>query len=72
MEVDPQATDAAEETVANLQLQLNLLSVIKSAQLQNGLKHGDYGRYRCVRWFWYQLRICFRRNSKCERHECGW
>jgi hypothetical protein len=32
----------------SLQLQLNLLSVIKSAQLQNGLKHGDYGRYRCL------------------------
>uniref|UniRef100_A0A383WP02 Signal recognition particle subunit SRP68 n=1 Tax=Tetradesmus obliquus TaxID=3088 RepID=A0A383WP02_TETOB len=51
MEVDPQATDAPEETAAILQLQLNLLSVIKSAQLQNGLKHGDYGRYRqyCAR-----------------------
>lgn len=49
MEVDPQATDAPEETAAILQLQLNLLSVVKSAQLQNGLKHGDYGRYRCDR-----------------------
>jgi signal recognition particle subunit SRP68 len=49
MEVDPQATDVVEEAAASLQLQLNLLSVIKSAQLQNGLKHGDYGRYRCVK-----------------------
>jgi hypothetical protein len=45
MDVDPQPTEAVEE--AAVSLQLNLLSVIKSAQLQNGLKHGDYGRYRC-------------------------
>eukprot|EP00882_Tetradesmus_deserticola_P030966 GHRQ01034996.1.p1 GENE.GHRQ01034996.1~~GHRQ01034996.1.p1 ORF type:complete len:125 (-),score=7.69 GHRQ01034996.1:436-810(-) len=46
MDVDPPATDVPQEAAASLQLQLSLLSVIKSAQLQNGLKHGDYGRYR--------------------------
>lgn len=45
MEVDPAA---AAEQGARLQLQLPLLATIKTAQLQNGLKHGDYGRYRCV------------------------
>ena len=28
------------------QLPLNILQVIRAAQGQNGLKHGDYGRYR--------------------------
>ena len=41
----------AEETVMAdaqplPQLSLNILQVIRSAQGQNGLKHGDYGRYR--------------------------
>jgi signal recognition particle subunit SRP68 len=30
------------------QLQLQLLSTIRTAQSQNGVNHGDYGRYRCV------------------------
>ena len=30
------------------QISLNILQAIRSAQTQNGLKHGDYGRYRCV------------------------
>lgn len=29
------------------QIALNLLATIRTAQSQNGLKHGDYGRYRC-------------------------
>jgi hypothetical protein len=42
--------EAGEQTAAgnvpNLQFSIELLQVIKSAQQQNGLKHGDYGRYR--------------------------
>jgi hypothetical protein len=46
------AEAGAEETVMAdaqqplPQLSLNILQVIRSAQGQNGLKHGDYGRYR--------------------------
>lgn len=36
----------AQPQVTNLQL--SILATIKSAQLQNGLKHGDYSRYRWV------------------------
>jgi hypothetical protein len=28
------------------QISLNILQTIRTAQTQNGLKHGDYGRYR--------------------------
>jgi hypothetical protein len=30
------------------QISLNILQTIRTAQMQNGLKHGDYGRYRYV------------------------
>ena len=30
-----------------VQLTVDVLSTIKQAQAQNGLKHGDYMRYRC-------------------------
>lgn len=33
-------------------LQLSILATIKSAQLQNGLKHGDFSRYRWVDFVW--------------------
>lgn len=50
MEVDSQQTQAAEQAaqpqVTNLQL--SILATIKTAQLQNGLKHGVYSRYRWV------------------------
>eukprot|EP00775_Hariotina_reticulata_P003191 gene3191-3469_t len=52
MDVDPpSAGQSADQPSVNLQLPLNILCTIKSAQLQNGLKHGDYARYRqyCAR-----------------------
>lgn len=43
-----QDEEAADELAAvpATQLSLNLLQTIRTAQSQNGLKHGDYGRYR--------------------------
>eukprot|EP00879_Flechtneria_rotunda_P020354 GHRR01021405.1.p1 GENE.GHRR01021405.1~~GHRR01021405.1.p1 ORF type:complete len:546 (+),score=261.79 GHRR01021405.1:1195-2832(+) len=49
MDIDqPSSAEAAEQQqpAANLQLLLAVLNTIKPAQSQNGLKHGDYGRYR--------------------------
>jgi hypothetical protein len=50
MEVDTQQVLSTEQPaqphVTNLQL--SILATIKTAQLQNGLKHGDYSRYRWV------------------------
>lgn len=51
MEVDTEAQQQQQQPeqqapqVSNLQL--SILATIKTAQLQNGLKHGDYSRYRC-------------------------
>lgn len=45
MEVDT-ATGAGEEPVQQQQIALNILQTIRPVQQQNGLKHGDYGRYR--------------------------
>lgn len=45
----PMDVDAGEEEASTLpqtQLTLDVLGTIKSAQAQNGLKHGDYMRYR--------------------------
>ena len=41
-------TDAAasEGSLPAAQISLNVLQTIRTAQTQNGLKHGDYGRYR--------------------------
>ncbi len=50
MEVDLPAAaaeaEANEQLVPAQQYALNILQIIRSAQQQNGLKHGDYGRYR--------------------------
>lgn len=54
MEVDQPAQQQAEQQQpeqvqpAVTNLQLSILATIKTAQLQNGLKHGDYSRYRCA------------------------
>ncbi|KAF8071382.1 SRP68 [Scenedesmus sp. PABB004] len=50
MEVD-QAEAGAAPAAPTANLALSILLTIKPAQLQNGLKHGDYGRYRqyCAR-----------------------
>lgn len=50
MEVDTLPVDhtSQPEQASAPQLPLNILSTTKTAQLQNGLKHGDYGRYRFV------------------------
>lgn len=42
MEVDA----AAQEQQQQQQITLNILQTLRPAQQQNGLKHGDYGRYR--------------------------
>lgn len=43
---------AAEEASSSLQvLTVEVLGTIKAAQAQNGLKHGDYMRYRQVPFF---------------------
>lgn len=47
------------ETVPSVQFSLELLQIIKSAQQQNGLKHGDYGRYR---FEYIAARSCCRRD----------
>lgn len=42
--------DGEGEASSSLQvLTVDVLGTIKAAQAQNGLKHGDYMRYRCVR-----------------------
>lgn len=49
MEADSEAAQQPEQQQAAPQvsnLQLSILATIKTAQLQNGLKHGDYSRYR--------------------------
>lgn len=50
MEVDTeppqQQTEQQQVQPQVTNLQLSILATIKSAQLQNGLKHGDYSRYR--------------------------
>jgi nitrate reductase assembly molybdenum cofactor insertion protein NarJ len=38
-----------EELPPKLQLSLNVLQTIKTAQAQHGLRHSDYTRYRHVR-----------------------
>ena len=43
MEVDG---GPAAEGPREAQIALNILSTIRAAQMGNGLKHGDYGRYR--------------------------
>lgn len=40
--------DAAEAATPAAPLNLSILETIKVAQSQNGLKHGDYMRYRWV------------------------
>jgi signal recognition particle subunit SRP68 len=49
MEMDTENQQQTEQQQAVPQvsnLQLSILATIKTAQLQNGLKHGDYSRYR--------------------------
>jgi hypothetical protein len=41
------AAVASGDQPAPQQLALNVLQTTRAAQTQNGLKHGDYGRYRC-------------------------
>lgn len=51
VEEQPEAGNEAPAAAAPLpQLPLNLLSTIKTAQAQNGLRHGDYMRYRQAGW----------------------
>ena len=45
MEVDA-AAGAGEAPAKPQQIALNSLQTIRPVQQQNGLKHGDYGRYR--------------------------
>ena len=53
MEVEQQQQQPAEQQQPQVtNLQLSILATIKSAQLQNGLKHGDFSRYRWVDFFW--------------------
>jgi len=48
MEVDTEEQQQAAEVQPGVtNLQLSILATVKTAQLQNGLKHGDYSRYRC-------------------------
>lgn len=46
MEVDGSTGGAAAGGGGSPQIALNILQTIRPAQQQNGLKHGDYGRYR--------------------------
>lgn len=51
MEVDGSGSGVAQGVAgtapaAASQISLHLLQTIRTAQSQNGLKHGDYGRYR--------------------------
>jgi len=46
MEPEPSST-AADEPQPSTTYPLNILQMTRTAQQQNGLKHGDYGRYRC-------------------------
>ncbi len=50
MEVDAPSTSEASQQPQQPQqvFSLNILALIKTAQGQNGLKHGDYTRYRWV------------------------
>ncbi|GBF99974.1 hypothetical protein Rsub_12667 [Raphidocelis subcapitata] len=52
MEVDkPAGGEVGGEAAPQQPISLNILATIRPAQQQNGLKHGDYGRYRvfCAR-----------------------
>lgn len=50
MDGDTRMSDVVAEGVEPLRerLQLSVLAIIKPAQRQYGLQHGDYARYRCV------------------------
>jgi hypothetical protein len=44
----PGTEEVPQQRSIEAQFTLNILQIIKGAQSQHGLKHGDYGRYRCV------------------------
>lgn len=52
IEEDHAMGGAEEETTAaaaaSPQISLNIMQTIRTAQMANGLKHGDYNRYRWV------------------------
>jgi signal recognition particle subunit SRP68 len=51
MESDTTAMTAQEEEKKGQTLDVDLLTLVKSSQNQNGLRHNDYGRYHhyCIR-----------------------
>ncbi|KAI8465561.1 MAG: hypothetical protein J3K34DRAFT_525289 [Monoraphidium minutum] len=51
MEIDNAGSAEGPAAAGQIAVALNLLQTIRAAQTQNGLKHGDYGRYRlyCAR-----------------------
>lgn len=55
----------AQPAVTNLQLAI--LATVKTAQLQNGLKHGDYSRYRCDVAFKGSELVCCHVPSQLQR-----
>jgi hypothetical protein len=51
---DIMEVDGGEQGPPSEPLVLNVLQTVKSAQLQHGLRHEDYDRYRCSsRWSMY-------------------
>ena len=55
--------EPAKETYPMSVLTLSLMQVIKTAQAQHGLRHGDYTRYRCV---WVTML-----HATCSQHTIG-
>ncbi|CAN4105397.1 unnamed protein product [Withania somnifera] len=46
MEIDDQSSIPSEQ-ISNPKFSVNVLQLLKSAQMQHGLRFGDYARYRC-------------------------
>ncbi|GAB2289345.1 hypothetical protein Dimus_023650 [Dionaea muscipula] len=45
-EIDPAAMEIDAQSSINPKFSINVLQLLKSAQMQHGLRHGDYMRYR--------------------------
>lgn len=58
MDVDAAtAAGVASPSSATSRVSFGVLQQVRLSQAQNGLKHGDYARYRCVRGLtWVPLR----------------
>ncbi|WMV14742.1 hypothetical protein MTR67_008127 [Solanum verrucosum] len=56
MEIEDQSSIPSDQ-ISNLKFSVNVLQLLKSAQMQHGLRFGDYARYRCKKFGIYR-RYC--------------